>query len=155
MAAALTRACKTSTRCHWGWSLNWSRLASCSMDLMLQVVDSFAKDCFLGHDPLLPDPEIRWRFCLSDEHYVSTLLAASPLPVSLWSAQCSVRHLFVRASWLVQQRTCHVHKMCRLQGDTLQLNLRRLYEGLNHDQLILPATLQAIKHCLAMSKLVS
>ena len=38
-----------------------------------QVIDSFGRDCFVGPDPLHVDD----RFCIGDEHYVSTLLAVS------------------------------------------------------------------------------
>lgn len=41
----------------------------------MQVIDTFAKDCFVGPDPLHPDTEAPVRFCVGDEHYVSTLLA--------------------------------------------------------------------------------
>ena len=44
----------------------------------MQVVETFARDCFVGHDALCSDPT-RYRFCLADEHYVSTLLAVGVL----------------------------------------------------------------------------
>lgn len=48
----------------------------------LQIVETFARDCFVGYDVLCTDPS-KYRFCLADEHYVSTLLAVSVLPTPL------------------------------------------------------------------------
>ena len=42
----------------------------------LQVVETFARDCFVGYDPLSTE-DSKYKFCLADEHYVSTLLAVS------------------------------------------------------------------------------
>lgn len=44
---------------------------------LVQIIDTFARDCFIGYD-LLSLEAGSFRFCLSDEHYVSTLLAVSP-----------------------------------------------------------------------------
>ena len=46
----------------------------------MQVVDTFARDCFMGYD-LLSAEESQYRFCMGDEHYVSTLIAVRPWPL--------------------------------------------------------------------------
>ena len=55
----------------------------------LQVVETFARDCFVGYDPLCSDPS-KYRFCLADEHYVSTLLAVSS---SFWILEHGPSHV--------------------------------------------------------------
>lgn len=40
----------------------------------IQIVDTFARDCFTGFDILCAEPG-NYRFCIGDEHYISTLLA--------------------------------------------------------------------------------
>ena len=71
-------------------------------------MDTFARDCFTGFDILSAEPG-NYRFCIGDEHYISTLLAVRSL-LSVKRGPKSIKHMSQFGMWQFQHLNNEISK---------------------------------------------